>query len=119
MTTHFIIRRGAAGLAAFALALSALHAQSTKAELFGAVHDPNKLAISGAKVELKNTGTEVSTTTETDTTGAWHFFALPAGTYSLSISKDSFSTLNREGIVLRVGDQISLDLSLQVGNVSQ
>ena len=36
-----------------------------------------------------------------------------------TLSKQGFATLHRDGIVIRVGDQISLDLELRVGDVSQ
>src|SRR5436853_4119439 len=82
-----------------------LHPQSGKAELFGTVRDPKNLPISAGKIELTNTATQTTLTAETGLHGIWHFFALSAGSYSLSVSKDNFSTLRRAGIVLRVGDQ--------------
>ena len=98
---------------------STLCAQSTKAELFGIVRDPSGLAVAGAAVDLVNTATEAKLAVQSGTEGNYHFFALPAGTYRIDIVKQGFATLHRDGIVIRVGDQISLDLELRVGEVSQ
>src|SRR5678815_191692 len=101
------------------LALSTLHAQSTKVELFGVVRDPGGLPVSGATVELINMGTGNKLSATSDLSGAYHFSALPAGSYRIDITKDGFSALRRDGIVVRVGDRIPLDLDLAVGDVSQ
>src|SRR5437867_5522164 len=97
----------------FAL-LSVLQAQSTKAGIFGIVCDPGDLPVSVATVELTHTGTNFRLSSETDPNGRYHFFGLPAGSYQVSVAKGGFATLRRDGIVLRVGDQINLDLQLQV-----
>ncbi|MCL4695286.1 MAG: carboxypeptidase regulatory-like domain-containing protein, partial [Candidatus Hydrogenedentes bacterium] len=75
-----------------------LQAQSTKAELFGTVRDPGNLSVNDAIVELTNTGTETKLSVATDINGNYHFFALPAGTYRISVAKEGFTTLRRDGI---------------------
>lgn len=97
----------------------ALLAQSTKAELFGIVRDPGNLPIKNAAVDLENTATGAKLSRVTDHDGRFHFFALPPGSYRISASKKAFATLRRDGIAIRVGDRISLDLELRVGDVSQ
>jgi hypothetical protein len=97
----------------------ALRAQSTKAELFGTVHDPRSLPVNGAAVDLINTATDTRLSVVSAEDGNYHFFALPAGTYRIEVGKEGFATLRRDGVVLRVGDQINLDLELRVGDVSQ
>lgn len=96
-----------------------LEAQSTKAEIFGTVRDPAGLPVNGAAVELINAGTETKLAAESDSNGGYHFFALPAGSYRVSVVKAGFSTLRRDGLVIRVGEQVSVDLQLQVGDVSE
>src|SRR5262249_13739087 len=97
----------------------ALEAQSTKAELFGVISDPSNLPVNGANVDLTNTGTDTKLSVSSDASGSYHFFALPAGTYRIEVTKAGFSTLRRDGIVVRVGDQINLELELKVGDVTQ
>ncbi len=109
------------GFAALLLlvSMSTLRAQSTKAELFGVVRDPAGLPAESAAVDLINTGTGAKLSVQSANDGAYHFFALAAGSYQIVLVKNGFNTLRRDGIVIRVGDQISLDLELQVGEVSQ
>src|SRR5258705_7819607 len=101
------------------LSLSQLRGQSTKAELFGIVRDPGGLPVNGATVDLINTGTEAKLHVESDMHGVYHFFALPAGSYRIAVVKNGFARLRRDGIVVRVGDRLSLDLELPIGDVSQ
>lgn len=96
-----------------------LCAQSTKAELFGIIRDPGSLPVRDANLELIHAGTGVKATAVSDANGGYHFFALPAGTYRLAIARPGFAGLQRDGISLAVGDRISLDLALSVGDVTQ
>ena len=96
-----------------------VHGQSTKAELFGIVRDPGERPVGGASVQMVNVGTGSKLVVESDSYGAFHFFALPAGEYRIGVAKDGFAALRRSGIVLRVGDQAGLNLSLSVGDASQ
>ena len=98
---------------------SPIQAQSTKAELFGVVRDAAGLPAEGATVELINTGTDTKLSVQSGADAAYHFFALAAGSYQIVLTKSGFATLRRDGVVIRVGDQISLDLELKVGDVSQ
>ncbi|HZO54633.1 MAG TPA: carboxypeptidase regulatory-like domain-containing protein, partial [Bryobacteraceae bacterium] len=97
----------------------AMRSQSTKTELGGALRDAAGLAVQGAIVELVDKGTEARVSAVSEAAGTYHFFALPAGNYRIAVAKEGFATLRRDGIVIRVGDQITLDLSLQVGDASQ
>src|SRR5262245_42865102 len=102
-----------------ALSAVALHAQSTKVELSGLVLDPSGLPIAGATVQLLNAGTQIELPATTNEEGRYHFFALQPGTYAITVTKTGFASLRRDGIVLRVGDQVSLGLPLQIGNVTE
>jgi hypothetical protein len=97
-----------------------LFAQSTKAELFGLIADPSGLPVPDATIELENTATEVKQTTSSQAPdGRYQFFALSPGFYRLTASKQGFRTLQRDGIRLRVGDRVSLDLKLKLGEVTE
>src|SRR5262245_28828366 len=96
-----------------------LAAQSTKVELTGLVRDPAGLPIEGAAVRLLNVNTQLEQSTNSTADGTYHFFALLPGTYTISVEKAGFAALRRDGISLRVGDQIALDLTLRIGNVTE
>lgn len=103
---------------AFVIAVPEGLAQSTKVELSGTVRDPAELPVQGADVRLMNTGTDVERSVSTDADGRYHFIALSPGEYAITISRAGFARLRRDGLVLRVGDHVVLDLSLPVGNIT-
>jgi len=96
-----------------------LRAQSTKVELSGSVRDPAALSVEGAEVKLLNANTQAEQSFVTGVDGVYHFFALPPGTYSITVTKTGFATLRRDNVALRVGDQVSLELPLQIGAVTE
>lgn len=87
--------------------------------MFGVIRDPGGLPVGSATVDLVNVATEGRSSVRTDLEGAYNFFALPAGTYRIEVAKEGFSALRRDGLVLRVGDRLGLDLDLKIGDISQ
>src|SRR5262245_7027371 len=98
---------------------SLLSGQSTRVELFGVVRDPSELPVAGAAVEIRNRDTSATASATSDSSGLYRFAALTPGSYEVTVRKDGFSLLKRTGLTFRVGEQISLDLSLKVGDISQ
>jgi hypothetical protein len=92
-------------------------AQSTKAELSGVIGDPAGLGVEGAEVRLRSLNTQLENSCLTGSAAHYHFLALQPGAYALTVRKPGFASLERE-VVLRVGDQVTLDLTLQVGDVA-
>jgi len=97
----------------------AVHGQSTKVEMSGTVRDPAALPIEGAGVKLLNADTQAEQSYVTGADGEYHFLALRPGSYTLIVTKNGFTTMRRDGLVLRVGDQLSLDFSLKIGGVTE
>ena len=85
----------------------------------GNVTDTSNASIAGAKIEVKNVGTNVMQTTVTDGQGRYTLSNLSIGEYELQASQQGFSTVVRKGITLAVGSQIVVDFSLPVGQVNQ
>src|SRR6266446_6907220 len=108
-----------AGWVGSLLIVIALSGQSTKVELSGLVQDPSGLPVQGAEVRVLHMSTQAEQSNETSGDGRYHFFALQPGTYAITIAKSGFTPQRRDGIALRVGDQIALDFSLQIGNISE
>src|SRR5215471_3952517 len=100
-------------------ALLASNAQSTKVELSGAVTDPAGLPVPEAQIRLQNMNTDAEQSTSSGSVGQYHFVAIPPGTYSITVMKQGFAATRRDGLTLRVGAQITLDIALQVGTVEQ
>jgi len=102
-----------------ALCCSLAFAQEETAALNGRITDQDGLAVAGVKVQALNAATNVSYLADTNETGLYNLPALPAGTYSVTATKDRFRQAVRPGVELHVSDVISLIFSLQVGLVTQ
>src|SRR5579875_728136 len=95
-----------------------VRAQVTGATLSGTVTDPSGAVIPHAKIVVKNTATGVVQTIGTNTAGFYDVPNLLPGPYSVRVSASGFSTVVRSGIVLTVGANQVLNVSLKVGKVS-
>jgi hypothetical protein len=85
----------------------------------GLVTDPSGATVAGAQVQITNTGTGLVRTVETTGDGTYTIPDLPSGAYQLQVKKDGFNTYVQSGIVLQVGSNPTLDVSLQVGSTAQ
>ncbi|MBI2689712.1 MAG: TonB-dependent receptor [Acidobacteria bacterium] len=83
------------------------------------VRDPSGLPVQSSNVVLTNWRTGLPANAVTTEDGAYQFLALPPGEYRLTVTKDGFAPLRRDGILLRVGDRVSVDLQLKVGDAGQ
>ena len=106
----------------FGLAFSSLlfgQGQAVSARLSGTVIDPASAGIPGANVTLSNSETGFKRQFATSELGQYSFPLVPPGRYELRVEKTGFDALIRRNIVLEVGQDSTLDVSLTVGRVSQ
>ena len=108
----------------FALLLSfclptQVSAQVVGATLSGTVTDASGSKMAGVDLVITNVGTGIATDTTTKGEGTFVVPNLQPGNYEVSASAKGFSTLLRKGITLTVGQEQILNLSLQVGSVSE
>jgi len=94
-------------------------AQAGRAELFGAILDPTGLAVPNAKVSAEDQATMVRYSAISDEQGEYHILGLPASQYVLTVEQPGFRTYRQEGIVLRLADQASLNVKLEVGQAAE
>lgn len=87
--------------------------------ILGTIHDPAGLAVPAAEVRVTNAATRVGRTVVSDANGGYQVLGLPPGVYRVAVSKDGFAPLERDGLALRVGDRITLDLTLELGPQSE
>lgn len=99
--------------------LAALRAQVVNATLTGIVTDPTGAAVSGAKVTAVNTGTNLSHEAATDSEGVYTIPALSPGEYRLQVEQPGFKRGVLSGIVLQVAQEARMNVTLQVGEVSE
>ncbi len=74
--------------------------------------------MSGAGVEVLRTETGEKRTTTTDTSGGYVIPALEIGTYEVSAKAAGFQRAVARGIVLELNQKARIDVTLQVGAVT-
>jgi hypothetical protein len=94
-------------------------AQQVTARLQGVVTDATGALVPGASLVATNVSTGVATRVASDTSGQYTFATLVSGTYTLTIEKPGFTTKAISGITLDVDQRATMDVSLQVGHLTQ
>jgi carboxypeptidase family protein len=108
-------------IALFALSLmgSAALGQASRSSLGGLINDQGGAAVSGAKVTAKHVATNEVFQTTADAQGAFIFPSLPIGEFSVTIEATGFKRIDAQGVTLEAGTPAKLNLSLEVGQVSE
>jgi hypothetical protein len=95
-------------------------AQDITGSIVGLVKDNSGAAISGATVTITDTDKNVvARTVTTDSNGAYSAPLLPVGHYSVTIESPNFKKFNRTGIEMNVNDRLTVDATLEVGQVTE
>jgi hypothetical protein len=97
----------------------AASAQESRASLSGVITDSTEAAVAGASVHLTNSNTGVCFRTTTTNVGEYRFLFLIPGIYKIKVEMAGFRALERTGIVLQVGQSAAINLSLQLGALSE
>ncbi len=106
-------------LATLLVCASAFAQSGGTAQISGTVHDPSGSAVPGAVVKATKTDTDLTRTVETGADGSYILPNLPVGPYRLEITKEGFSTSVQNGIVLQVASSPTVEITMQLGAVSQ
>ncbi len=85
----------------------------------GVIRDSSNGAIAGAKLTLTNVETNLKYEEVSGTDGSYRILALPVGNYTLSVTSGGFRTFEETGIIVKVNDQLQIDVTLTVGSVQQ
>jgi hypothetical protein len=96
-----------------------LVAQDTRGQIVGRVQDASQAVIAGAEVRAVNLATNVTSTARTNQTGDFLLTYLVPGTYTLSVALEGFREFVREGIPIRIGDRVTIDVMLEPGSVRE
>lgn len=106
-------------LAVVGFSVPALYAQGTGAGIQGTVTDSSGAVIPGAAITVTNLETSLQRTGTSNSAGLYVVPNLPPGRYRVQVSLAGFQTSVREDIALVVGQQLVLNTSLQVGEITQ
>jgi hypothetical protein len=94
-------------------------AQEFRAALIGKITDQQGAALPGATVEVANVETSTTRKTLTNDEGNYSVLFLDPGRYRISAELPGFKRATREGIVLQIADRVTIDLKLEVGEISE
>jgi hypothetical protein len=99
---------------------AAVHAQvTTTGNINGTVRDPQGNAVPKAEVTATEESTGSSRNATADESGTYTFSALPPGRYTVSTAPQGFKKTVNSGVELHIGDRLTVDLQLEVGNVNE
>src|SRR5437899_139912 len=107
----------ACGLVLLAGAAPAL-AQTFHGGLRGAVRETGGV-VPGASVTLVNEATNASRTAQTNHVGEYAFVNVDPGDYTLKVSMQGFKSIENKGIHIGTQQFLTLDFSLEVGNLQE
>src|SRR6201984_1290862 len=96
-----------------------LFSQGNFGRILGTVTDQTGGVISGATVSVIDKDRGVARTLTTDDAGEYNAPTLIPGTYMVRVEANGFKRLERPNVVLEVGKEIRVDLTVQPGEQTQ
>jgi hypothetical protein len=105
-------------IAVFLLTATLCFAQSD-GSVRGFVRDEQGAVLPGVTVTATSPALLAPTVATTDETGYYRLQNLPPGAYAITAELTGFSTFRREGIVMRAGLILTVDVGLTIGNLAE
>src|SRR6266704_2549376 len=93
-------------------------AQQTLGSINGTVKDTSGAVVQGAKVTIRNTGTNLELTSTSNNEGSFSFVDLPLGTYAVTFMKEGFKTQVYSQIPVQGNRTTTVNAALQPGEVT-
>ncbi|HEV2195675.1 MAG TPA: carboxypeptidase regulatory-like domain-containing protein [Candidatus Acidoferrum sp.] len=109
-----------AGIAAFyVVTTGTISAQTiTTGEVVGTVTDQTGAAVPDVKVTLKSADKGTESDARTSSTGAYHFYLISPGRYSILVSATNFQAVSRT-VEVALGTVTTVDVQLSIGKTSE
>src|SRR5215813_215193 len=101
------------------LGMTVAFAQTGTSRIIGRVFDTKQASIPGATVIVTNEATGFTQTQNTTDAGVFAFDSLPVGDYTLTVEQNGFKKFQRTANHLEVNTPLSIDVSMEVGQVSE
>src|SRR5467141_4110216 len=96
-----------------------LFSQGSSGRILGTVTDQSGGVVAGATVTITDTERGVTKTLVTNEPGEYNAPSLNPGTYKVRVEAKGFKAVERQNVVLEVGKEIRVDVSLQPGAVAE
>jgi hypothetical protein len=106
---------GFVAVVAFAALVNAAPVGSVK----GYIRDGTGAVVPGAKIDLENSQIKFARQITSDSTGLYQFLDLPPGSYSLTVAANGFRKEVVRTVNVLVDEIVSLDFSLELGQLSE
>ncbi len=106
-----------AGILVFGAGL--VSAQIGTATIAGAVTDPTGAIVPEVAVTVTNAETNFKFTARTNTDGLYRVPSLQPGPYRITFQAAGFKQLVRDGVMLRTGDVLPVNATLEIGAVNE
>jgi len=100
------------------LQTQAMQAQQTLGAITGTVVDPSGSAVPDAEIKATSEETKLERTTRSNAQGVYNLNDLPLGKFTVSFTKDGFSSGHYPGILVQANRTVSLQAQLKVGTVA-
>ncbi len=101
------------------LTTSLASAQGGGSEINGTVFDQAGAVLPGATITITNEATGIVRDAVTGSEGRYILPTLTRGTYKVQVELQGFQTQSREGLVLLVGQELTVDFTLAVATVAE
>ncbi|MGE0105312.1 MAG: carboxypeptidase regulatory-like domain-containing protein [Blastocatellales bacterium] len=101
------------------LLASAALAQEFRGSITGRITEASGAAVAAAQVTVRNNSTNSSVTATTDGNGAYTVPFLSPGIYTVTAEAKGFKKISRPDIEIRIGDRLTLDLAMEVGDIAE
>src|SRR5580693_514705 len=95
------------------------YSQGSSARILGTVTDQSGGVVAGATVSVVDTERGVTRTLATDDAGEYNAPNLIPGSYIVRVEANGFKRLERQNVVLEVGKEVRVDLTVQPGEQTQ
>src|SRR5579875_1002447 len=89
------------------------------ASITGTARDQSGAALPGVLVTATNEETGLSRHTISSRAGAYELLSLPVGRYLVTAEKSGFESVERPGLTLTIGEQVTLNFLLRLGKVRE
>jgi hypothetical protein len=93
-------------------------AQQALGSITGTVSDSTGAVVPKAEVKIHSSATGLERSTASNSVGAYEFFGLPIGTYTVTFTRENFKTETHSEIIVQANRTTTVDAVLQPGTVT-
>ena len=115
----FVFSLLALGSSVLWLATPKALAQETRGQILGRVVDSSGAVVPGATLKALNTDPKVEASSATNDSGDYILPFLLSGTYNVSAEMKGFKTSVEKGVLVRLADKITLNITLEIGQATE